>query len=394
MLSGRSELLADASARIARRRSRSDPRSSSWINVVTASGIDIPASRATASGKDPPERAFHTLRSLVVEVGGAGGGAVAIDAEVVEEVTRTSDERRPVTDHLERRLRERARHGPRDGEDLPSEVERVIDGDPRPALRRALHHHQRTRERHDDPVPCGEVLRPRRNAGRVLAHDRAGLGDRVRAVLGCSPGRRRRSRSRAPRPFGPPAWSAPRCAAASIPCAAPETTARPARHERPPQVLRDVPPEVRALPRADDRDTARASHASGSPEQEEARRRIPEVEQPVVVLGIRRRDEPRPGLLDAELRSARGRSAAATRGPRRFPAGRAERTRRIRVAVPCLPRFRVHLERAQALAAPTASGARAVRRRPSPNPGGHPCGDGGSGSSGTREHLRPEAASV
>ena len=284
-----------------------------------------------ASGSDPPS-AFHTLPSLVGRGPAARAAARPIDAEVVQEVVGASDHRRAVADHLERRLRERTRHRSRHGEDLTSELERVIDGDPGAAPRLALHHHQRTRERHDDPVPCREVLR---SAGTPGGYSLTIVPVRrsPRAGPGCSPGRRRRSPSRAPRPCGPPPGARPRVRQRRS--RAPRRTRRRARRPR----ARARGPARRPARGPSTSASRRSRHgratlAERPPEEEEARRRIREVEQPVVVLGIRRRDEPGPGAPPRERRSRRGRSAAATRGRRRCPAGRDEPTRRIRAPSP------------------------------------------------------------
>ena len=129
-----------------------------------------------------PARAFQTRSSLASRSGGGGRRSGPIDPEVVQEIVGAADHRRAVADHLERRLGERARDGARHREDLPSELERVVDGDPRSAPRLSLHDDERSRERDHDPVPRGEVLRTGRDAGRVLAHERAGPDDRAEEV--------------------------------------------------------------------------------------------------------------------------------------------------------------------------------------------------------------------
>ena len=155
------------------------PASSSRTSVVTASGTDIPARRATASGDDPAGQGVPHPSLVVVEVRRRRRRRVR---STPRSSRRSSAPRiivapsRIISSGVSAR---RAGHRARYGEDLTSELEGVIDGDPRAALRLAFHHHQRSRQRDDDPVPRGEVLRPRRNGGRVFAHERAGSGDRT-----------------------------------------------------------------------------------------------------------------------------------------------------------------------------------------------------------------------
>ena len=70
--------------------------------------------------------------------------------------------------------------------------------------------------------------RVRRAAGRPLADQQAALGDPVRTARRARPGRAGRRRRPAPPPSAPSAASAPRCAAASMPYAPPDTTVQPA----------------------------------------------------------------------------------------------------------------------------------------------------------------------
>ena len=323
-----------------------NPRSSSWINVVTASGIDIPASRATASGQGRRDRAFHTLRSPSSRSGRRRRRRRAIDAEVV-----AGGRSAPRISVAPSRIISSGVSasglvtGPGTAKTSRPELERVVDGDPRAALRRALYHHQRAgRAPRRSGSVRGSAAAPPEYVGRVLARRSCRSPRSVRAVLGCSPGRRRRCPSRAPRRCVPPPGAHPRCAAASIPCAAPETTASPARDERSPRSCATSRPSVRTLPRAHDRDTL-GRVTERPPEEEEARRRI----RQVVQAGRRTRDPPArrtvaPALFDpsggdlgVDLRQP---LAVPVASQPASPNGLEATGRRA-----LLPRFRVHSER-------------------------------------------------
>ena len=223
--------------------------------------------------------------------------------------------------------------GPGHGEDLTSELERVIDGDPGAAPRLALHHHERSTRG-----------RPRSGSSRGSAEDlpgrRAGIRSRAcrtrrstRGAPGCSPGRRHRSRSRARRSCGPPPGGRPRVRAASIPCAAPDTTTIPAATSARPRSCAIARPRSEHFlePTIATRPMPSVERL---PAEEETRGRIRQVQEPVVVLGIRRRDEPGADSPRRASRSRRGRSAAATRDRPRCRAARDEPTRRIAMRTP------------------------------------------------------------
>ena len=70
----------------------------------------------------------------------------------------------------------------------------------------------------------------------------------------------------------PPALIAPRCAAASIPRASPETTVKPVRAKADGQPLGDPDPVRRAVPRADHRDGELIARLERSLDVEQARR--------------------------------------------------------------------------------------------------------------------------
>ena len=275
------------------------PRSSSRTRVVIVSGTDIRARRATASASRRPASAFQTRSSDAVEVGWRGGRQLPIDAQIVQEVVGTADQRRTVPDHLERGLCEGTRNGPRHGEDVPSQLEGMIDRDPRAAPGLALHDHQGSREGDHDPVPRREVPGTGRDAGRVLAHDRAASDDRAEeppAARGIGDvDARAQDRDRA----------ASGLERASMgggidPVRSAGDDREPRRYESAPEVLRDGTADIGALPRADDRDAV-GKVSDRQPPEEQTHRRVREVEEPVVVLGIGRRDEPSP-----DIRHARG----------------------------------------------------------------------------------------
>ena len=84
------------------------------------------------------------------------------------------------------------------------------------------------------------------------------------------------------------------------PVRSPGDDREPRRHEGAPEVLGDGTADIRASPRADDRDAVGNVRDRPTPE-EQTHRRVREVEEPVVVLGIGRGDESSP-----DSRHARG----------------------------------------------------------------------------------------
>ena len=109
-----------------------------------------------------------------------------------------------------------------------------------PERERRLDHHHAERQAGDDAVAAGEVAGERGGAERRLGHHRAALG----GDAGLQAGMLRRVGLVEPAGDAAmvrPRRSAPRCAAASMPRARPETTARPSAASCLGEVLRDAP---------------------------------------------------------------------------------------------------------------------------------------------------------
>ena len=83
---------------------------------------------------------------------------------------------------------ERRRDLARDGEHLPSLLERKIGRDQRAASLARLDDDRRRREPGDDAVPRREAPGRRLDARRVLGDDEPALGDLARASAACARG--------------------------------------------------------------------------------------------------------------------------------------------------------------------------------------------------------------
>ncbi len=159
---------------------RTRPRSSSRINAATASGMEssggsrdgVGERRLDERGPDPP----FVVREFDRRVHGRPSGGEG-DPEVIQQVVGAADHGGSVADQCERHFSQRAGDGPRQREDLPAQVERMVDGDARPAQRGPLDHDECGRECHDDAVAGREPMRLCRDTRRVLAHHRSHLGD-------------------------------------------------------------------------------------------------------------------------------------------------------------------------------------------------------------------------